>query len=285
MPRTSGVKPWISTVKRSPFHSMYRKLLTVSGMKVFCTSFQPTGYPLVFATGIADFLSGRFFRVVVDGSSSDLMAINAGVPQGSVLSATLFLLHINDLLKPGILGYADDSTVTVRYMSSPRASGDETLVLREALVERVNLALSEVSDWGDTNLVQFNASKTQACLFSAKRSPFPLSLTFRNVSVPITNSIELLGISISSNLSFGQCIESKAKTAGKKLGILNKVKRYFTPEQLLTLYQAQVRSCMECSQALEDIEKIDLADPDLNKAATKIQASFRGHKVRKDTPN
>ncbi|CAH2207549.1 jg9570, partial [Pararge aegeria aegeria] len=110
------------------------------------------GLPISFCNWIADFLSGRFFRVVVDGSSSDLMAINAGVPHRGVLSATLFLLHINDLLKPGIFGYADDSTVTVRYMSSPRASGDETLVLREALVERVNLALSEVSDWGDTNL-------------------------------------------------------------------------------------------------------------------------------------
>ncbi|CAH2243694.1 jg8754 [Pararge aegeria aegeria] len=168
-------------------------------------------------------------------------------------------LHINDLLKPGIFGYADDSTVTVRYMSSPRASGDETLVLREALVERVNLALSEVSDWGDTNLVQFNASKTQACLFSAKRSPFPLTLTFRNVSVPTMKSIELLGISISTNVSFGQCIESKAKTAGKKLGILNKVKRYFTPEQLLTLYQAQVRSCMEyCSHLWDGSAKYQL---------------------------
>lgn len=27
---------------------------------------------------------------------------------------------------------------------------------------------------------------------------------------------------------------------------------------------------------------IDLSDPELNKAATKIQASFRGHKTRKD---
>ncbi|XP_023945287.2 obscurin [Bicyclus anynana] len=46
----------------------------------------------------------------------------------------------------------------------------------------------------------------------------------------------------------------------------------------------QVEKTQE-EQDKEDIEKIDLADPDLNKAATKIQASFRGHKVRKDTPN
>ena len=31
---------------------------------------------------------------------------------------------------------------------------------------------------------------------------------------------------------------------------------------------------------------IDLTDPELNKAATKIQASFRGHKIRKEiTPS
>ncbi|XP_069678599.1 uncharacterized protein igl [Periplaneta americana] len=33
----------------------------------------------------------------------------------------------------------------------------------------------------------------------------------------------------------------------------------------------------------DELADIDLTDPDLNKAATKIQASFRGHKVRKET--
>ena len=35
------------------------------------------------------------------------------------------------------------------------------------------------------------------------------------------------------------------------------------------------------SQVDDELADIDLTDPELNKAATKIQASFRGHKVRK----
>lgn len=213
-----------------------------------------------FCVWISDFLSERSIRVVIDGCSSDLMAIDAGVPQGSVLSATLFLLHINDLLKPGIVGYADDSTVTERYLSSARVGGEEVRSLREAMVERTNLTLSFVSQWGDNNLVSFNAAKTQACLFSAKRSPFSLAPTFRGVDVPITDNLDLLGMKLTSNINFGDNIEIKARTAAKKLGVLNKVRRYFTPGQLLTLYKAQVRSCMEyCCHLWDGSAKYQLA--------------------------
>ncbi|XP_065225722.1 neuromodulin-like isoform X2 [Planococcus citri] len=40
---------------------------------------------------------------------------------------------------------------------------------------------------------------------------------------------------------------------------------------------------LDTKEESEELD-IDLTDPDLNKAATKIQASFRGHKVRKEGP-
>ncbi|XP_045491040.1 uncharacterized protein LOC123690909 [Colias croceus] len=178
------------------------------------------------------------------------MTINAGVPQGSVLSATLFLLHINDLLKPNMFGYADDTTVVERYLSNAQASQIITKSERQAMVTRMNSALQDVASWGDANLVEFNAKKTQACFFTAKRTSLHLTPYFCGVPISLNNSLDLLGVSISANLNFGQFIESKAQVAAKKLGILAKVRHYFTPEQLHELYQAQVRSCVEYSSHL-----------------------------------
>ena len=124
--------------------------------------------------------------------------------------------------------------------------------LREAMVERLNLSLKAVSEWGDANLVSFNAAKTQACLFSAKKSQFHPAPSFRGVTVPLTDHLELLGVTLTSTLNFGPFIEAKAQLAAKKLGILAKVRRYFTAEQLLKLYKAQVRSCMEYCYHLWD---------------------------------
>ena len=41
---------------------------------------------------ISSFLSNRHLRVVLDGKSSQEYPVNAGVPQGSILGPTVFLL-------------------------------------------------------------------------------------------------------------------------------------------------------------------------------------------------
>ena len=63
---------------------------------------------------ISSFLSNRRLQVVLDGKSSQEYPVNAGVPQGSILGPTLFLLYINDLPDDVICDiaiYADDTTL------------------------------------------------------------------------------------------------------------------------------------------------------------------------------
>ena len=65
-------------------------------------------------TWIQNFLSNRKQRVSVHGSYSDWTNVLSGVPQGSVLGPTLFIIYVNDL--PGnilsSLGlFADDTKI------------------------------------------------------------------------------------------------------------------------------------------------------------------------------
>ena len=63
---------------------------------------------------ISSFLSNRRLQVVLHGKSSQEYPVNAGVPQGSILGPTLFLLYFNYLPDDVICDiaiYADDSTL------------------------------------------------------------------------------------------------------------------------------------------------------------------------------
>ena len=72
------------------------------------------GFTPSFCKLISNFFSNRFISVVVDGATSASFPVSSGVPQGSVLSPTRFLLFINDLLHAtasDIHSFADDSNL------------------------------------------------------------------------------------------------------------------------------------------------------------------------------
>lgn len=162
---------------------------------------------------------------------------------------TLFLLHINDILhKRDIHCYADDSTGDAFYNGCANISRENVIESRNKLVSEMEACLNEISDWGRLNLVRFNPSKTQVCAFTAKKIPWVAFPNFESTPLNASATIGILGIDISSEVQFRDHLEGKAKLASKKLGVLNRSRRYFTPAHRLQLYKAQVRPHMEyCS--------------------------------------
>ena len=70
----------------------------------------------------SSFLSNRQLWVVLHGKSSQEYPVGVGVPQGSNLDPTLFLLYINDLPDDVICNIAIYADVTTLYSKCDQAS-------------------------------------------------------------------------------------------------------------------------------------------------------------------
>ena len=93
--------------------------------------------------------------MVLHGKSSQEYPVNAGVPQGSMLVPTVFLLYINDLPHDVICDiaiYADDTTLYSKL--------DQTSELWQQLelASELESDLEDTEDWGMRWLVDFLTS-------------------------------------------------------------------------------------------------------------------------------
>ena len=177
---------------------------------------------------LSNFLSGRSIAAVVDGHRSSFKSINSGVPQGSVLSPTLFLLFINDLLSvtsSPIHSYADDSTLHYSFHFERRPSQQQLIEARRVALEQLTSDLSRISNWGRENMVVFNATKTQFLHLSTRHNlPYNYDIFFENTQLKPSSVLNILGVSFSRDLSWKDHITSPSKEASKRLGILRRIR-------------------------------------------------------------
>ena len=66
--------------------------------------------------------SNRQLQVVLDGKSSQEHLVNAGVPKGSILGRTIFLLYINDFPDDVICNNATNADDATFYSKCDQAS-------------------------------------------------------------------------------------------------------------------------------------------------------------------
>ena len=201
-----------------------------------------------FVSWVSSFLANRSIRVVVDGISSNPHTLQAGVPQGSVLSPTLFLIFINDLLRlteNPIYSFADDSTLIHSFFFKKRPNSREIETKRREMHISLNNDLARIYNWGRANRVDFNASKTQCCYLTHKVKEPSVNLTLDSVNISESESLELLGIAINSDMRWNAHIIKIAKEASKCLGFLKRCTKYFTPSDLRDIYVSYIRPKME----------------------------------------
>ena len=97
----------------------------------------------------------------MDGKSSQEYPVNSGVPQGSILGSTPFLLNIDYLTDDVICNiaiYADNTTL------HPQCKQID-LWRQLGMAAELESDLRDTADWARKWLVDFNAGKTQLVLF------------------------------------------------------------------------------------------------------------------------
>ena len=180
--------------------------------------------------------------MVLDGNSSQEYPVNAGVPHGSILGPTLFLLYINDLpddVVCDIAIYADDTTL---YSKCDRASD---LWQQLELASELESDLQERVDWGKKWLVDFNTGKTQLVSIDQSNNNGSIDVKMDRSILEEKSSFKVLGLTFSSKLDWGSYIISIAKTCSKKIRALIHSMKFLSPEVALYLYKSTIRPCME----------------------------------------
>ena len=207
---------------------------------------------------LRDFLHARSLKVIINGQESTVGYFNAGVPQGSILGPTLFLVFINDLanaVTSQVNMFADDTTISAIVPTTKD---------RGKVTECLNNDLKSIGRWANDWIVNFNAKKTQLLNISRKSEQDVSNVCFLNETLKSTDFIKVLGIHITKTLDWSTHVDKLAKRSGQRLGILRKAKSFLDPTGLSALFKTRVRSVMEyCSPIWQSAPKVVLNKLDI----------------------
>ena len=165
------------------------------------------------AVFLKNFLSSRSFQVRIRSHLSRSFLQHEGVPQGSVLSTTLFLLAINGIissLPPQVSAslYVDDF---VLY------SADSDIPL---LQSRIQSAITAAANWTTTNGFRFSQTKSCAVCFSRSRTiPHP-PLFLHGTPLTYRDSTNFLGLVFDCRLNWNTHITSLKTSTLPRLRLL-----------------------------------------------------------------
>jgi len=175
---------------------------------------QQTNIPNLIKKFVANYIKGRKGYTLYQGAQSKQQQFKTGVPQGGVLSPTLFNLYTSDLPAPpqnvSITTYADDM--------NPSASHSNYRIAQNNLQPY----LDSIFNWTQKNDLILNPDKSTATLFTPHQSEFNtiLNLTINNTTIPTVKNFKILGLTFDPKLTFKDHTNITKEKADKNTKIL-----------------------------------------------------------------
>lgn len=183
---------------------------------------------------LKSYLQGRTQKVQLpNGKISSARDILAGVPQGSILGNTLFIIFVNDLnfylhnISLITIQYADDTNI---FIAAKTVDTLMTLTCR---------VYDMITMWATKNYLLINQQKTQCILFKSQRSICALS---NNFPVQTTDNVMMLGITLNCHLQWSSHIQTLCGKLSKSCYALRFLKNFCSIHILKTLYFSSFHS-------------------------------------------
>ena len=171
---------------------------------------------------IQNFLSDRYIRVRIGNTYSNLRKLEMGVPQGSVLSPTLFNIYMADLptifaKETEITQFADDICLWQKVTLKRSSKKSSVNYIRK----RYQQELDKIQGYLTQNGMSLAINKTKIMLFNSGPDPEPLPpFPIQNTNINYSNKIKFLGVTFTSRLKWFPHFEDLLNKGRKAINLI-----------------------------------------------------------------
>ena len=219
---------------------------------------------------IEAFLENRTQRVVVNGTESTPAEVTSGIPQGSVLGPTLFVIYINDLphdLNSKVQLFADDT----KLYGKSNTSEEQALIQRD---------LNTLQEWSYKWLLAFHPEKCHTIKLGKRKSNAEYYLKQKNGERSALNETiteKDLGVLVDNQLTFKEQVASAVAKGNKVLGVIRRSFNTGDKEVFVKLYKSIVRPLLEYGNVIwhPSLKSLEKDIEDVQRRATRMISSIK----------
>ena len=195
------------------------------------------------------YLSNRTYSVAINGTQSNAITLDCGVPQGSVLGPILFNVYTNQLgsiaRENGATyhGYAYDTQLYAAFTLNDMSNS----------IVQTEVCVNTVRSWILNNNLMINDDKTELIILGSKhhvQQTEPFTFHIGNSSIEPAQKVKNIGAIFDQYMTMTDHINNLARSANYHLKRISKTRKYLTQDAASKLIHAFVSSRLDYANAL-----------------------------------